>query len=73
MDSPPAIMTDRAREGRELLPNLRGEDETDISYLANLIESEYATAVFLHSLVTEFDTYQHKRGPSSQPNNQRAS
>jgi hypothetical protein len=42
MDSPPTIMTDRVRQGREPLPNLRGEDETEISYLTNLIEGMFS-------------------------------
>jgi hypothetical protein len=41
MDNLPATMTDRARTGREPLPNLRGEDETEIQVLTNLIESTY--------------------------------
>lgn len=41
------VMPDRLRQGREPLPNLRGEDETEISYLTNLIESEsvYAPSI----------------------------
>jgi hypothetical protein len=33
------MIPDRNRQGREPLPNLRGEDEAEISYLSNLIES----------------------------------
>jgi hypothetical protein len=36
-------MTDRMRQGREPLPNLRGEDETEISYLTNLIEGMFTS------------------------------
>jgi hypothetical protein len=32
-------MTDRPRPTRDPLPNLRGENETELSYLTNLIES----------------------------------
>jgi hypothetical protein len=37
------VMPDRLRQGREPLPNLRGEDETEISYLTNLIECKSVT------------------------------
>jgi hypothetical protein len=66
-------MDGRARQGRELLPDLRGEDETNISYLTNSIEIEYATVGFLCPLVTDIAIYQRRRGFSSQPNTQRAS
>jgi hypothetical protein len=39
MESPAMMIPDRNRQGREPLPNLRGEDEAEISYLSNLIES----------------------------------
>jgi hypothetical protein len=40
MDSLAANMPERLGRSREPLPNLRGEDETEIRYLVDLIESE---------------------------------
>lgn len=40
MDSPTANIPERLGRSREPLPNLRGEDETEIRYLVDLIESK---------------------------------
>jgi hypothetical protein len=39
MDTPPSIPLSHTQPSRGPLPNLRGEDETELSYLTNLIES----------------------------------
>jgi hypothetical protein len=39
MDNPPSTITSHARQRDIIIPNLRGEDETELSYLTNLIES----------------------------------
>jgi hypothetical protein len=53
MNSPTPTMTDRTRQGREPHPSLRGEDETEISYLTNLIESKSPVAVLATSSVAD--------------------
>ncbi|KAF1918457.1 hypothetical protein BDU57DRAFT_572656 [Ampelomyces quisqualis] len=40
MDTAPNTLSDRTRARDTILPNLRGEDETEISYLVNLIETQ---------------------------------
>ena len=37
-------LPERLVRSRDPLPNLRGEDETELSYLTNLIESELIRA-----------------------------